>query len=130
MRLLLHFTNFADFAMGNIVSRVLHIIREEDNSLTTSTLEGLGIVGNEDDESHIDRDDHHISSSPAVVAAASRSTLTAPLLHTLLEDLPAPVSVPNPPSSGGDSEERSKCTSKADGLDFVVLSLRAEGLCA
>ena len=101
----------AELAVGNIVSRVLHIIREEDISLTSSALEGLGFTaGSDDDESHIDRDDHYLSSSPAVAAAAARSALRAPSLHTLLEGIPDSVSIPNPSSSGGDSEGRSKCS--------------------
>lgn len=101
-----------ELAVGNIVSRVLHIIREEDIALTSSALEGLGFsAGSDDDDSHAERDDHHVGSSPAVVAAAARSTLRAPSLHTLLEGIPDSASVRYPSSSGGDSEGKSRCMS-------------------
>ncbi|CAA6654088.1 unnamed protein product [Spirodela intermedia] len=101
--------NPVELAVGNIVSRVLHIIREEDIALTSSALEGLGFsAGSDDDDSHAERDDHHVGSSPAVVAAAARSTLRAPSLHTLLEGIPDSASVRYPSSSGGDSEGKSR----------------------
>ncbi|CAD5196824.1 unnamed protein product [Musa acuminata subsp. malaccensis] len=93
-------------AVGNIVRRVLHIIREENLSSTTAAMEGLGLTaGSDDDEGeHEDRP----GLSAAAVAAAARSTLRAPSLQTLLEDIPESAVAPHPSSSGGDSEGKSK----------------------
>ncbi|RRT68498.1 hypothetical protein BHE74_00044479 [Ensete ventricosum] len=69
-------------------------------------MEGLGLTaGSDDDEGeHEDRP----GLSAAAVAAAARSTLRAPSLQTLLEDIPESVVAPHPSSSGGDSEGKSK----------------------
>ncbi|XP_021749449.1 translation initiation factor eIF-2B subunit beta-like [Chenopodium quinoa] len=102
--------NPVELAVGNIVRRVLHIIREEDLSLTTAAIGDLNIsVGSDDDED--DRDDHPVLSA-AVVAAAARSTLRPPSLHTLLEDVPNASAAPLS-SSGGDSEGKSKSADKS-----------------
>lgn len=90
--------------MGNIVRRVLHIIREEDSS---ASFEGLQISEKSDDEEDVERKGGSLLSA-ASVAAASRSTLRPRSLQTLLEDGPAPI-VPSNSSSNGDSEGRSKC---------------------
>lgn len=91
--------------MGNIVRRVLHIIREEDSSAVS--FEGLQISEKSDDEEDVERKGGPLLSA-AAVAAASRSTLRPRSLQTLLEDGPAPI-VPSNSSSNGDSEGRSKC---------------------
>uniref|UniRef100_A0A804L9B0 Translation initiation factor eIF2B subunit beta n=1 Tax=Musa acuminata subsp. malaccensis TaxID=214687 RepID=A0A804L9B0_MUSAM len=98
--------NPIELAVGNIVRRVLHIIREENLSSTTAAMEGLGLTaGSDDDEGeHEDRP----GLSAAAVAAAARSTLRAPSLQTLLEDIPESAVAPHPSSSGGDSEGKSK----------------------
>lgn len=98
----------AELAVGNIVRRVLHIIREEDASLTTAGIGGLSLSAGSDDEDEREHDDHPVLSA-AAVAAAARSTLRAPSLQTLLEDLPHSTTVPHSSSSGGDSEGKSKC---------------------
>ncbi|MQL91828.1 hypothetical protein Taro_024447 [Colocasia esculenta] len=101
--------NPVELAVGNIVRRILHIIREEDVSSTASALEGLGLsAGSDDDDSHVEHEDRHVGLSPAAVATAARSTLRAPSLHTLLEGIPDSATVPHVSSSGGDSEGRSK----------------------
>lgn len=94
--------------MGNIVRRVLHIIREEDLSLTTAAIAGLNLSAVSDDETDDNRDDHPVLSA-AVVAAAARSTLRPPSLQTLLEDTPDSAAIPHTSSSGGDAEGKSKC---------------------
>lgn len=94
--------------MGNIVRRVLHIIREEDLSLTTASIAGLSLSAVSDDEDDIEKDDRPVLSA-AAVAAAARSTLRPPSLQTLLEDVPNQTSVHQTSSSGGDSEGKSKC---------------------
>ncbi|XP_021717079.1 translation initiation factor eIF-2B subunit beta-like [Chenopodium quinoa] len=102
--------NPVELAVGNIVRRVLHIIREEDLSLTTAAIGDLNIsVGSDDDED--DRDDHPVLSA-AAVAAAARSTLRPPSLHTLLEDVPNASAAPLS-SSGGDSEGKSKSADRS-----------------
>jgi translation initiation factor eIF-2B subunit beta len=94
----------AELAVGNIVRRVLHIIREEDVSLTSPALPGVS-VESDDDES-----DTKSSYSAAAVAAANRSALRAPSLHNLLESIPDPVKAPEAPAASiADSESRSRC---------------------
>ncbi|XP_065634012.1 uncharacterized protein LOC111999363 isoform X2 [Quercus suber] len=95
--------NPVELAVGNIVRRVLHIIREEDLSLATAAIAGLGLSSVSDDEDDAERDNHPVLSA-AVVAAAARSTLRPPSLQTLLEDVPDSGAVPHTSSSGGDSE--------------------------
>ncbi|OMO85763.1 Initiation factor 2B-related protein [Corchorus olitorius] len=83
--------NPVELAVGNIVRRVLHIIREEDLSLTTAAMAGLNLSAVSDDEDDTDRDDH----------------------PTLLEDVPDSAAVPHTSSSGGDSEGKSKSADKS-----------------
>ncbi|KAK8921894.1 hypothetical protein KSP39_PZI020525 [Platanthera zijinensis] len=99
--------NPVELAVGNIVRRVLHIIREEDLTSVASAVDGLGLSTNSDDDDNFEHDDHPILSA-AAVAATARSTLRAPSLQTLLEGLPESASAPRPSSSGGDSEGKSK----------------------
>lgn len=101
----------AEIAVGNIVRRVLHIIREEDISLATDAIAGLGIAAGSDDEDYVEQDDHSVLSA-AAVAAAARSTLRPPSLQTLLEDIPDSAAVPPTSSSGGESEGKSRCEMK------------------
>ncbi|MBA0692322.1 hypothetical protein Goari_009893 [Gossypium aridum] len=100
--------NPVELAVGNVVRRVLHIVREEDLSLTTAAMAGLNVSAESDDEDDTDRDNHPALSA-AAIAAASRSTLRPPSLQTLLEDVPDSAAVPHTSSSGGDSEGKSKC---------------------
>ncbi|KAI3674515.1 hypothetical protein L2E82_52215 [Cichorium intybus] len=71
--------NSGELAVGNIVRRVLHIIREEDLSLTTTSIGGLSLQALSDDEDTVDRDDRPVLSA-AAVAAAARSNLRPPSL--------------------------------------------------
>ncbi|KAG2372542.1 uncharacterized protein HKW66_Vig0205890 [Vigna angularis] len=96
-----------ELSVGNIVRRVLHIIREEDLSLVTDALAGSG----SDDEDDVERDDHPALSA-AAVAAAARSTLRPPSLQTLLEDVTDSAAVPPTPSSTGDSDGKSRSIEK------------------
>lgn len=102
-----------ELAVGNIVRRVLHIIREEDVSLTAAAVGGLAVLAGSDDEDDFKQDDHP-DLSAAAVAAASRSTLRPPSLQTLLEDIPQSTAAPHTSSSGGDSEGKSKCKQSID----------------
>ncbi|KAI3968152.1 hypothetical protein MKX01_018455 [Papaver californicum] len=104
--------NPVELAVGNILRRVLHIIREEDLSLATTAVGGLGLSADSDDDDDAERDDRTLLSATAV-AAASRSTLRAPALHTLLEDIPDSAAAPHTPSSGGESEGKSKSADKS-----------------
>jgi translation initiation factor eIF-2B subunit beta len=95
--------NPIELAIGNIVRRVLHIIREEDVSLTSPVVPGV-TVESDDDES-----DAKSSYSASAVAAANRSALRAPSLHNLLESIPEPVIAPEAPAASvADSEARSR----------------------
>ncbi|XWS65524.1 hypothetical protein CRYUN_Cryun05aG0120500 [Craigia yunnanensis] len=100
--------NPVELAVGNIVRHVLHIIREEDLSMTTAAMAGLDLSAVSDEEDDADQDDR-AGLSAAAVAAASRSTWHPPSLQTLLEDVPDNAAVPHTSSSGGDSEGKSKC---------------------
>ena len=97
-----------ELAVGNIVRRVLHIIREEDLSLATAAMADMNLSSVSDDEDDAEHDDLPVLSA-AAVAASSRSTLRPPSLQTLLEGIPDAAAVPRTSSSGGDSEGRSKC---------------------
>ncbi|XAR54454.1 hypothetical protein NMG60_11029588 [Bertholletia excelsa] len=103
--------NPVELAVGNIVRRVLHIIREEDLSLATAAIGGLNLSAGSDDEDDIDRGDQPVLSA-AAVAAAARSTLRPPSLQTLLEDAPHSAALHRTSSSGGDSEGKSKSADK------------------
>lgn len=99
----------AELAVGNVVRRVLHMIREEDLTLKTAGICDLNLsAAGSDDEDDPGHDDHPVLLA-AAVAAAARNSLRPPSLHTLLEDVPHAAAVPNTSSSGGDSEGRSKC---------------------
>ncbi|KAF3448781.1 hypothetical protein FNV43_RR09494 [Rhamnella rubrinervis] len=100
--------NPVELAVGNIVRRVLHIVREEDLSLTTAAMAGLNLSAVSDDEDDAEHEDH-----PVISAAAARSALRAPSLQTLLEDVPDAAAVPHTSSSGGDSEGKSKSADKS-----------------
>ncbi|KAH9698461.1 translation initiation factor eif-2b subunit beta [Citrus sinensis] len=100
--------NPVELAVGNIVRRVLHIIREEDLSLTTAAIGELNLSAVSDDENDDDRDGN-TTLSAAAVAAAARSTLRPPSLQTLLEDTPVSAAVPQTSSSGAaDKSSRSR----------------------
>ena len=114
--------DFIELAVGNIVRRVLHIIREEDLSSTATAIEGLGLSAGSDDDDEGQHEDRPALSA-AALAAAARSTLRAPSLQTLLEDIPDSAAAPQPPSSGGDSEGKSKCISLIYFSDFNSLLL-------
>ncbi|KAI9398577.1 hypothetical protein POPTR_003G199301v4 [Populus trichocarpa] len=105
--------NPVELAVGNIVRRVLHIIREEDLSLTTAAISGLNLSatsdGDDDDDGDGERDEHTVLSA----AAAARNALRPPSLQTLLEDMPESVAIPHTYSSGGDSEGKSKSADKS-----------------
>eukprot|EP00250_Pteridium_aquilinum_P012782 c20940_g1_i1 orf=5-1237(-) len=103
--------NPIELTVGNVVRRVLHIIREEEASLATKTIADVSnpVVMSDDEDS-----DETASFSAATIAAAnSRSVLRPPSLINLLESLPATaVTACNASSGGGDSEGRSKCGEK------------------
>ncbi|KAK1293638.1 hypothetical protein QJS10_CPB17g01796 [Acorus calamus] len=105
--------NPVELAVGNIVRRVLHIIREEDLSSTAALMEGLNLSGASDDDNDKEEREDGPPLSAAAVAAAARSTLRAPSLHTLLEDIPESAVAPHPSSSGGESEGKSKSAEKS-----------------
>lgn len=98
----------AELAVGNIVRRVLHIIKEEDMSSTAVGVEGLSVTVDSDDEFDSEHDDRPALSA-AVLAAHARNALRAPSLQTLLEDIPVSPAISRTASSAGDSDGKSKC---------------------
>ncbi|KAA8535373.1 hypothetical protein F0562_030376 [Nyssa sinensis] len=100
-----------ELAVGNIVRRVLHIIREEDLSLATSAIGGLSLSAAGDDEDDDEQDDH-----PVLSAAAARSTLRPPSLQTLLEDVPYSAAVPHNYLLGVILKEEAKLLIKVQGV--------------
>ncbi|KAH9325489.1 hypothetical protein KI387_005667 [Taxus chinensis] len=99
--------NPVELAVGNIVRRVLHLIRDEDLALATTVVGGLNVVVDSDDE-----DDTQHENPSQLSAAANRSTLRAPSLHNLLESIHGPAVASCTGSSGGDSEGKSKSVDK------------------
>jgi translation initiation factor eIF-2B subunit beta len=99
---------FAELAVGNIVRRVLHIIKGEDISSTAVGIEGLSVTVDSDDEYDSDHDDRPTLSA-AVLAAHARNALRAPSLQTLLDDIPVSTAISRSASSTGDSDIKSKC---------------------
>ncbi|GAB2267497.1 hypothetical protein Dimus_002480 [Dionaea muscipula] len=105
--------NPIELAVGNIVRRILHIIREEDLSLATAAIGGFNVSALSDDDNADDEREDHLVLSAAAVAAASRSTLRAPSLQTLLEGVPDATATHHTSSSGGDSDGKSKSADKS-----------------
>ncbi|KAI5070276.1 hypothetical protein GOP47_0014619 [Adiantum capillus-veneris] len=102
-----------ELAIGNIVRRVLHIIREEEVSVTNSTEAEVGAGFESDDNDNNDNDnDSPPGLSAALLAAANRSALRGPSLYNLLESGSMPSAAVVPLSSGGDSEDRSRSCEK------------------
>ncbi|KAI5681687.1 hypothetical protein M9H77_02915 [Catharanthus roseus] len=105
--------NPVELAVGNTVRRVLHIIREEDLTLTTAGIGGLSLsAGSDDDDDDETEQDGHPVLLAAAVTAAARSSLRPPSLQTLLEDVPHAAAIQHTSSSGGDSEGKSKSADK------------------
>ncbi|XP_022685439.1 translation initiation factor eIF-2B subunit beta [Setaria italica] len=102
----------AELAVGNIVRRVLHIIKEEDISSTAVGIEGLSVTVDSDDEFDSEHDDRPALSA-AVLAAHARNALRAPSLQTLLEDIPVTPAISRTASSTGDSDGKSKSGDKS-----------------
>ncbi|KQJ96462.1 translation initiation factor eIF-2B subunit beta isoform X1 [Brachypodium distachyon] len=95
--------NPIELAVGNIVRRVLHIIKEEDISSTAVGIEGLSVTVDSDDEYDSGNDDHPTLSA-AVLASHARNALRAPSLQTLLDDIPVSTALSRSASSTGDSD--------------------------
>ncbi|KAJ1256246.1 hypothetical protein BS78_K056500 [Paspalum vaginatum] len=104
--------NPIELAVGNIVRRVLHIIKEEDISSTAVGIEGLSVTVDSDDEYDSEHDDGPALSA-AVLAAHARNALRAPSLQTLLEDIPVTPAISRTASSTGDSDGKSKSGDKS-----------------
>ncbi|CAL4941645.1 unnamed protein product [Urochloa decumbens] len=104
--------NPIELAVGNIVRRVLHIIKEEDISSTAVGIEGLSVTVDSDDEFDSQHDDRPTLSA-AVLAAHARNALRAPSLQTLLEDIPVSPAISRTASSTGDSDGKSKSGDKS-----------------
>ncbi|XAR62677.1 hypothetical protein NMG60_11017523 [Bertholletia excelsa] len=94
----------AELAVGNIVRRVLHIIREEDLSPVTSDIGGLSLPSGSDAEDTAARDSDHVEMASAAIT--SRNFLCPPSLHTLMENMHNKMTACQ--NSGVDSEEKVK----------------------
>ncbi|TVU30934.1 hypothetical protein EJB05_22588 [Eragrostis curvula] len=103
--------NPIELAVGNIVRRVLHIIKEEDMSSTAVGIEGLSVTVDSDDEYDSEHDDRPTLSA-AVLASHARNALRAPSLQTLLDDIPVSTAISRTASSTGDSDGKSKSGDK------------------
>ncbi len=103
---------FAELALGNIVRRILHIIREEDVSLASDSIL----------DSTLDSDDEDALSAVSV-AAATRNTLRAPSLYNLLESVPgtAATQVARVPSAT-ESEARSRCKCSQQPIGILIVT--------
>ncbi|BBG96509.1 NagB/RpiA/CoA transferase-like superfamily protein [Prunus dulcis] len=121
--------NPIELAVGNIVRRVLHIIREEDLSLTTAAMAGLNMSTVSDDEDDDERDNHPVLSAAVVAAAAARSTLRPPSLQTLLEDMPDAAAVPHTSSSGAADKSSRSRKLKHDVIEAVNELIQDIGTC-
>lgn len=115
--------NPTELTIGNIVRRVLHIIREEDVSLsavfegklpgkyggTADGKYGGTVDGNFEEGSETgDVYGEEGSFSAVAVAAATRSFLRAPSLHNLLESVPAVARTSSDSASSVDWESRGR----------------------
>ncbi|KAH7278699.1 hypothetical protein KP509_38G053000 [Ceratopteris richardii] len=100
-----------ELAVGNVVRRVLHIIREEEVSIANNTEDEGETTFDSDDNNNSDDDGLPVLSA-AVLAAANRNVLRAPSLHNLLESAVIPAVAIVSSSSAGDSEERSRSSEK------------------
>ncbi|KAG9441598.1 hypothetical protein H6P81_017452 [Aristolochia fimbriata] len=100
--------NPVELAVGNIVRRILRIIREEDLSLSTTGIADPNLCIGSDDEDEVGGREQGMSFSASAVAAASRNTLRAPSLQTLLGEIPDSATRGHNSSSGGESEGKSK----------------------
>ncbi|KAK9288650.1 hypothetical protein L1049_017110 [Liquidambar formosana] len=90
--------NPVELAIGNIVRRVLHIIREEDLSLMINDVGELKLLAGSDNEDIVEQNDNPVLS---VATIGARSILRTPSLHALLEYSPDSAAVHHT-SSGGD----------------------------
>lgn len=97
-----------EMAVGNIVKRVLHIVRVEDLSAVTSDVNGLNLSAETDDEDIAERDSDHVASAAAV---GYGSILDRPSLHTLLDNM------------GRDSGEKGKCFYPVRRISKILLNL-------
>jgi translation initiation factor eIF-2B subunit beta len=110
---------FAELALGNIVRRVLHIIREEDVSLASDSI--LDSTLDSDDEDEFRNAAGRSALSAVSVAAATRNTLRAPSLYNLLESVPgtAATQVARVPSAT-ESEARSRCKCPQQPIGILI----------
>ncbi|KAF3972289.1 hypothetical protein CMV_004201 [Castanea mollissima] len=93
--------NPIELAVGNIVRRVLHIIREEDHSNARDAVEGFRLSVGGDNDYIVEQDHLNLS-------AAAQSSLCRPSLHALLERSPDSETTYFTATSEDDSEEKSK----------------------
>lgn len=96
----------AELAVGNIVRRVLHIIREEGLSFMSNAVEGLRLTIGGNNENTAEQEDCQI---PFAAAVAARSLSCAPSLCSLLGHMPGSAIAHHSSATGHDSEGKGKC---------------------
>ncbi|EFJ06519.1 hypothetical protein SELMODRAFT_186716 [Selaginella moellendorffii] len=95
--------NSMELAVGNMVRRVLHIIREEEATIVAAQV-GVTPVSDSDDDADVDGVP---GLSAVALAAANRTALRAPSLHNLLESLPTSAGANVEPVPESDTKSRS-----------------------
>ncbi|KAL3507601.1 hypothetical protein ACH5RR_032983 [Cinchona calisaya] len=96
--------NPVELSVGNIVRRVLHIIREEDVSLLTSDTGNLTLLPGGDEKETVGQGDQ----CDPFAAAIGAESLRPQLLHMLLGNMPNSAAACHTYSFGENAEEKSK----------------------
>eukprot|EP00897_Mesotaenium_endlicherianum_P002733 jgi/Mesen1/2488/ME000159S01624 len=94
--------NPIELAVGNVVKRVLHIIREEDASLSALSAAGADSDASGHEESSQEHEEHM---SAVAAVAANRSTLRAKALHMVLDSALLPQRQQESSSLASDSDK-------------------------
>jgi translation initiation factor eIF-2B subunit beta len=96
----------AELAVGNIVKRVLHVIREEDFSVATNALRGLASSAGGDNR---DTAEHKDFRAQNVAAVAAGPPSRPPSLHSLLDRTPDSAIAHHSSYIGDSFEGKGKC---------------------
>jgi translation initiation factor eIF-2B subunit beta len=96
----------AELAVGNTVKRVLHVIREEDFSVSTNALRGLVSSAGGDNRDTAEHKDF-LAQNVAAVAAGPPSR--PPSLHSLLDRTPDSAIAHHSSYIGDSFEGKGKC---------------------
>lgn len=96
----------AELAVGNIVKRVLHVIREEDFSVATNALRGLASSAGGDNRDTAEQKDFRAQN---VAAVAAGPPSRPPSLHSLLDRTPDSAIAHHSSYIGDSFEGKGKC---------------------